>query len=318
MKILITGASGFLGSRLAAYYEKKHTVLGLRRTELDFTDKEQTAESVRAFSPDVIIHCGAISDVGACAQNPGLSMSVNVKGTRYLASAAAQTGARFVFCSSDQVYFSQPDEAVQPQDASAKSLSDSAAPQAASRSAQAEFLTPHRETELLAPLPLYGQHKLLAEQACLEEQPDSVILRLTWMYDHLTARELESGRRNLTVSLEQALRTGTALTFSETDHRGVTNVQDVIRQMEQVWQLPAGIYNYGSSNSMNMYETARQILSALGRPELLRKAEGGGLRNLTMNPDKTAACGIRFPDTADGVIGFLQKQQPIFSSIIPH
>lgn len=287
MRVLITGAGGFLGSRLAAFYEKKHIVLGPRHAELDFTDGEQVLETVLDFSPDVIVHCGAISDVGTCEKSPELSMAVNVEGTRNLARASAVVGARFIYCSSDQVYFNQAPE-----------------------TPPTDFLSPHTEDEALSPLPLYGQHKLLAEQACLKEQPDSVILRLTWMYDQLTDRELEKGRSNLAVNLERALRTGTPLTFSPTDHRGVTNVQDVIRQMEQVWKLPAGIYNYGSSNSVNMYETARRILTTLGRPELLKKADGGSLRNLTMDTSKAEAHGILFPDTADGVIQFLKESDP--------
>lgn len=302
MRVMVTGAGGFLGSRLTAFYEKKHTVLGLRHAELDFTDEEQVLKTVLGFSPDIIIHCGAISDVGTCARNPELSMSVNVEGTRNLARASAKTEARFVYCSSDQVYFNQTDEA----DSARKYSADHTSKQTDCLSPHIDYLSPHTETEELAPLPLYGQHKLLAERACLEEQPDSVILRLTWMYDCLTDREIKKGRSNLAVNLERALRAGTPLTFSPTDHRGVTNVQDVIRQMEQVWQLPAGIYNYGSSNHQNMYETARRILTALGRPELLQKAEGGSLRNLTMDTSKIESYGIFFPDTADGVIQFLK------------
>lgn len=283
MKLMITGAGGFVGSRLVSYYAKKYEVSGVSHADLDFTDAERVMEAVGQFCPDVLIHCGAISDVGACEQNPALSMAVNVEGTRNLAAACRKAGARFVFCSSDQVYFGQQEEV---------------------------SLVPHMENEVLSPRPLYGQHKLLAERAALEEQPDSVILRLTWMYDMLTEREIQGGRRNLATILENALKNQEAVTFSETDNRGVTDVNEVVSRMEQAWQLPAGIYNYGSSNQTNMYETACRILDAFGKDQLVQRGTGSGVRNLTMDTSKAEQNGIRFSDTAEGLIHFLASFQP--------
>ena len=150
MRIMLTGAGGFLGSRLLLYYQEKYEVFAPSRRELDFTCEEAVTEAVGAFRPDVLIHCGAISDVGACERDPEGSMQVNVEGTRNLARACGQVGARMVMCSSDQVYFRK----------------------AAEGEGREEFLRPHREEERCNPLPLYGKHKLLAEEACLTGQPD--------------------------------------------------------------------------------------------------------------------------------------------------
>lgn len=284
MKILITGSSGFVGSRLADHYQKKYEVWAPSRKELDFTDEKRAREAVKSFSPDMVVHCGAISDVNACSQNPELSYAVNVKGPQYLARACAQVGARFVFCSSDQVYFRRqmPEESV------------------------SDFLMPHREEEALAPLPLYGQHKRMAEQCALEEQPDSVILRLTWMYGKLTEAELKKGRRNLLTILEEAVHAQRPVTFSETDHRGVTDVAEMVRNMEVAWQLPAGIYNFGSSNDTNMYETVRRAMAAVGQEGLVRKGEGGALRNLTMDTEKLKDGGIMFSGSSEGLQAFIK------------
>lgn len=284
MKILITGSSGFVGSRIAEYYQRKYEVWAPSHRELDFTDEKRALEAVKSFAPKVVIHCGAISDVNACSQNPELSYAVNVQGTRYLARASAQVGARFVFCSSDQVYFRR------------KKLEESVS----------DFLMPHREDEALAPLPLYGQHKLMAEQCAFEEQPDSVILRLTWMYGKLTESELQKGRRNLLTILEEAVHAQRPVTFSETDHRGVTDVAEVACNMEAAWQLPAGIYNFGSSNDTNMYETVRQAMAAAGQENLVLKGEGGALRNLTMDIAKLKDGGIMFSGSFEGLQAFIK------------
>lgn len=277
MKILITGSSGFVGSRLADCYQKKYEIWTPSHRELDITDEARTLEAVESFRPAVAVHCGAVSDVNACAQNPALSYAVNVKGTQHLARACARAGARFVFCSSDQVYFRA----------------------RGTEEGTADFLAPHGEDEALAPLPLYGQHKRMAERYALSEQPDSVILRLTWMYGELTEAERKKGRRNLWTMLKEAVQTQGPLAFSETDYRGVTDVAEVVRNMEAAWELPAGIYNFGSSNDADMYETVRRAMAAAGQEALVKRAEGGALRNLTMDISKLEKNGVRFSDSAE-------------------
>lgn len=285
-KLLITGGGGFLGSRAAAYYQEKYEVWAPAHRELDFTDEKQTIEAVAGFRPDVVIHCGAISDVTACSKNPELSMAVNVKGTQHLARACAQAGARFVMCSSDQVYFRERD----------------------AQEREEAFLCPHKEVEELHPIPLYGQHKLLAERLAIEAQPDSVILRLTWMYGELTKTERQRGRRNLLTMLQEAIGNRCPVTFSTTDYRGVTDVNEVVRNLGAAWTLPAGVYNFGSTNNASMFETVRRVMAAYGCENLVLKGEGGALRNLTMDAGKLEGCGVEFGDTLARLIDCMDKR----------
>lgn len=300
MRILITGSSGFVGSRLADYYKEKYEVWAPAHGELDFTEEKAVLEAVGRFHPEVVIHCGAISDVAACSRNPELSFAVNVKGTQYLARACRQVGARFVFSSSDQVYFDRSlERAALPERADRAACRESSDREARQDRAEelADFLKPHRETEKPAPMPIYGQHKLMAEQLALKEQPDSVILRLTWMYGPLTQEERKKGRRNLLSMLEEALRTNQPAVFSPADYRGVTDVAEVVVNMEAAWKLPAGVYNYGSTGKLSMYETVRQAMAAIGREALVVRGEGNALRNIAMDTAKLEAAGIRFSMT---------------------
>ena len=70
MKIMITGAGGFLGSRLLSFYGEKYEVRGMTHRELDVTDAAKTLDAVGHFCPDVLIHCSAVSDVGTCDRDP--------------------------------------------------------------------------------------------------------------------------------------------------------------------------------------------------------------------------------------------------------
>ena len=288
MRIMLTGAGGFLGSRLFSYYKDKYEVWAPSHKELDFTREENARKAVGDFQPDVLLHCGAISDVGACERDPELSMRVNVEGTRYLARACLMTGTRMVMCSSDQVYFRKMGE----------------------KESTEEYLRPHREDEPCSPIPVYGRHKLLAEEACLAEQPDSVILRLTWMYGELTEEERRKGRRNLADMLGEILREGKKQGFSKTDYRGVTDVWEVVRNMEAAWKLPAGIYNFGSPACGSIYEIVRDTMEEFGAEGLVEALEGSnGPRNLCMAPEKTLYAGIHFLSAQEGLEHYLKDRK---------
>lgn len=174
-KLLITGANGFLGSRIAAYYAQKYEILTPSHKEMDIVDSEQVTSVFKKYTPDIVIHCAAISDVGRCERETEESYRINVLGSVNIAKAAAEIGAKCIICSSDQVYFG--------------SLTEGA----------------HEEDEVLKPCNVYGQHKQEAEKRCLEINPDVCLLRLSWMYDMKTLREGEHSDffRNLISQLER-------------------------------------------------------------------------------------------------------------------
>ena len=287
MRLMLTGAGGFLGSRLLSFYGEKNEVWAPAHGGLDLTDGGAVSRGVRGFRPDAVVHCAAVSDVGACERNPALSLAVNVEGTKNLAAACGSgspsDGPRLIFCSSDQVYFDGPGE---------------------EKTGMNQFA--HCEKEILHPVPVYGQHKLLAERACRNLCPNSVILRLSWMYGELTQKERDEGRQNLGEIVRRMVREDVEWFFSDADYRGVTDAWEAVGYVEAAFSLPPGIYNFGSPNTLSLYETVRAVLRPLGKEKLARPAEGNRPRNLCMDPGKARAHGIRFRDTAQGLSDFLK------------
>ena len=151
MKILLTGANGFVGKRIFETYSGSVAASPSLRN----MSEEDIRRVVGESDADVIIHTAAISQIPACEADPDASYHANVLIPVYLARAA---GARKLVCfSSDQVY----------------SGSDQPGP--------------YREEDV-SPSNIYSIHKLEMEQRVLDLCADAVMLRAEWMYDHHSGR----------------------------------------------------------------------------------------------------------------------------------
>lgn len=274
-KLLITGSSGFLGSRLALHFKDKYDLLLPTHNELNVSREEALKAYFEEHRPDVVVHCAALSNTWYCEQHPEESHRVNVQGTVRVAKACKLIGAKLVFMSSDQVYNGTP------------------------------LLGPLAEDALLQPVNVYGRHKLEAEQRALWNLPDAVGLRLTWMYDLPTSSmKLNT---NILVNLQKAHDEGTIVKAATHEYRGVTNVWDVVRNIEKTFLLPGGIYNFGSPNVHDSHTLFLEAAALLGfddapawiLPDADRFAEQP--RNLTMDLSLIERHGIHFADILRGI-----------------
>ena len=91
MKLLLTGGSGFLGRRTAAYFEAMDwRVMAPSHGELDITDEAGVRAWFRENKPDAVIHTAAVSDTGLCQREPEWSEAINVTGCVNLAKALSK------------------------------------------------------------------------------------------------------------------------------------------------------------------------------------------------------------------------------------
>ncbi|HUP23037.1 MAG TPA: GDP-mannose 4,6-dehydratase [Thermoanaerobaculia bacterium] len=122
MRILVTGAGGFVGRRLvAALVERGHRVGQLllepdegsaaeSRFHGDLRDRDTVAGVMTDFAPQAVAHLGALSEVASSWQRVGEYFVVNVLGTANVVDTAP-AGCRVVFASSAEVYGIVPGEA---------------------------------------------------------------------------------------------------------------------------------------------------------------------------------------------------------------
>ncbi len=270
LKIMITGTHGFVGARAMQHYPTAISVPG----ELLRNAGEPLIHFINTHSPDIILNAAAISDIGTCEKNPESSYAANVVLPVMLAKTSKEVGAKLISFSSDQVYTGCVNEG------------------------------PYSEKEVLpAPMNLYARHKLEAEQRVLEILPEAVMLRATWMYDMPVYSGVNGSghinRGNFLINTLRASLHGREMNFSSQEYRGITYVRQAVSLLDQVFELPGGIYNYGSENSLNMLETAKALLLALGLKGQVQDMERRR-HNLWMDCKKLREQGILFDTTEEG------------------
>ena len=104
MKILISGSSGFVGSRVLHQWQGRAELITFPRGSLAAADESAIRRFAETVQPDVILHLAALSDTGYCQQHPEESQRANVELPIWMAKAARDTGAKLISFSSDQVY----------------------------------------------------------------------------------------------------------------------------------------------------------------------------------------------------------------------
>ncbi len=273
MRVLITGATGFLGSRAAVSLRESHTLetlpSALLRGEMTAAHAQRIYTAIAAFSPQVLLHTAAISDIGYAQQHEDESYRANVLLPFTLARLSARAGCKLVFCSSDQVYNGCGENG------------------------------PFTETEPLAPLNVYGRHKLEAEKRVLDAAADAVCLRLSWMYD-LPAYGLPTHPNLLTNLLLAALR-GEQLSVSQADRRGVTYARQVVENLPAAFAFPGGAYNFGSESMQALSDVALTWCGTLGLSPASVRPVAGTPRCLSMDTGKARKLGVDFDDSAAGI-----------------
>jgi dTDP-4-dehydrorhamnose reductase len=160
-KLLITGASGFLGRYLCQLAPDGWRVHGVGHhnrvllpnvnlIQLDLTHSSALQHYFQTLKPDAVIHAAAMSQPNACEENPIASHQINVVTSWQLAELCAAADIPFLFTSSEQVFDG--------------------------------LNAPYQETDPVCPINLYGEQKVAAEVGILQRHPAATLCRMPLMY----------------------------------------------------------------------------------------------------------------------------------------
>jgi dTDP-4-dehydrorhamnose reductase len=153
MKILITGGKGQLGRDLEKILLNtgKYELTCLGHDALDITKPGNVQQVVLTNRPEVIIHAAANTNVDSCELDKDSAYLVNALGSRNVAVAAAKTGAKLVYISTDYVF-------------------------------NGKAGRPYIEFDLPDPINIYGKSKLAGEQYVAGLSDRYFIVRTSWLY----------------------------------------------------------------------------------------------------------------------------------------
>ena len=239
-RILITGANGLVGQalvrRLSAWPgadvlatgrqpESPVSIFSGGYVPIDVLDPDAVHRVMQDFSPSVVIHAAAISQVEACEADKEACWALNVDATASLAQACYRHGARMVLLSSDFVFDGRGG--------------------------------PYAEEDRPFPLNAYGRSKLAAENALrLSRLTDWAVARTTLVYDIAEG----DARLNLVTWLLRELAAGCPVRVANDQTRTATYAPDLAEGIARLIRYQrAGTYHLAGRESLAILDIAYTV-----------------------------------------------------------
>jgi dTDP-4-dehydrorhamnose reductase len=278
MKVLVTGASGLLGSALLREASKSGTIAiaaynshplnsGL---QLDVTKPAQVQAAIQRVAPEYVIHTAAYTDVDACEIEPKRAWDVNALGTKHVADACEEHGAKLVYISTDYVFDGEDG--------------------------------PYSEEDPTHPINVYGESKLAGEQFTLNYS-DNAVARVCVLYGH--------DKPNFVTWVIDSLRTNTPINVVSDQYNTPTYVGNCARALLHMCKLGLeGVYHVSGREQLNRYEFACAIADVFALNEkLINVTTTDTLRQRARRPINSSlrvakaerALGIRLANVREGL-----------------
>ncbi len=151
MRILLTGATGQVGSALYRPLQSLGTVLNQRRHEFDLSYPDRLPPLLDSLAPDLIVNPAAYTSVDRAEDEAELAFRVNAKAPKIMARWAATNGVPIVHFSTDYVFDGTGEK-------------------------------PWREDDSTGPLSVYGASKLAGEMGVREMGGAHLVVRTSWVF----------------------------------------------------------------------------------------------------------------------------------------
>lgn len=229
MRIIVTGADGQLGRELVqlpGLAEKNIQILGFGRGGLDVTSLQSCREAVKRYQADAVIHCAAYTAVDKAEAEPDLAYRINAEGTRNIALAAREFGAKLICVSTDYVF-------------------------------EGTASRPYKESDETNPRTVYGRTKLAGEQEALKAGGKVYIVRTSWVYGRYG--------RNFVQAISELAKTRDEIQVVMDQIGSPTYTLDLAEFLIQLARTEEyGIYHASGSGVCSWYQFAQAIVEEIG------------------------------------------------------
>ena len=224
-KIIVIGSNGQLGyelRQLTSVYSQYQFIF-LDRHEVPIEDENKIKEIILREKPSYFINCAAYTAVDKAEEEVERSNEINGYAVGRIALACKEAGTRFIHISTDYVF-----------DGSSN--------------------IPLKETDAIGPINQYGRSKLLGEELALKNNPESIIIRTSWVYS-------VSGK-NFVHTMMRLMKEKKEISVVDDQIGSPTNAEDLAETIMKIitsekW-IP-GIYHFSNKGKISWYEFANAI-----------------------------------------------------------
>lgn len=241
-KLIITGASGFLGYHLLRVASVDWEVYGITHSKgFDFKNAVAINCDIRNYielgnfiddvEPDAIMHAAAIADANFCEQNKELSYEVNVEAAKNLAGICCDFHIPFAFASTDLVFDGRQ--------------------------------RMYKEEDAKNPLSVYGEHKAVAEDELLRIYPEATVFRLPLMFGEPVA-----STSNYLQKFISQIKNGDKASLFNDEYRSVCGAKSIAEGMLKLMNK-TGIIHLAGKEKLSRYEFGLKAANAFGLNESL-------------------------------------------------
>ena len=231
MRVIITGASGQLGSALyQELTDQGFDIIDIPDwPEIDISD-HSIVPMLSGLYPELVIHCAALTDVDACAEDPESAFKVNAFGTQNVAHACLRCNAEMVYISTNEVFSGRSGE-------------------------------PYHEDDKPQPVNPYGSSKRAGEQMASNYLRSGLyIVRTAWLFGggHMFPEKI----------IAAADERGDLKVVSD-EISNPTYTYDLAAAISQLVRTRRyGIYHLVNSGYCSRYDFAREVLRLSGREDI--------------------------------------------------
>jgi dTDP-4-dehydrorhamnose reductase len=227
-KVLITGASGFLGWNICNIAKKEYHVYGtvyshpldiddVQVIKLDLTDYNGLKRVFTEIKPDAVIHTAALTSPNYCQEHPEESEVINVDSSMNIAGLCADRAIPFVFTSTDLVFDGEN--------------------------------APYKEDDPVSPVNIYGEQKAASEERVLNTYPLAAVCRMPLMFGPASP-----AYSTFFQEMIDAMKNGGELKLFEDEIRTPVSAETAVKGIFISLEKGKGIIHLGGVERLSRYD----------------------------------------------------------------